>query len=165
MANLGLDDNEAIAPEQSADSFARAHDSPTFKHSDDIKSSSDAADATISSDSAQNIETSTTDDVPQMPDFRMILGDTDHRSGHWLPVSVSGTTTEISQSGDMHNVTWMRLTDQAYTCKPSEADLKAAELLKQSFGSWPYQKLYEDCFGAVTRFLRIGPWCTALRPR
>ncbi|CAH8623198.1 unnamed protein product [Schistosoma haematobium] len=72
------------------------------------------------------------DDKKVNLNFTQILGETDHETGHWLPVPPS-TINNGTLEEQINSCGWVLLTNEPFHCEPSEADQEAVKKLQQDY--------------------------------
>ncbi|CAI2732022.1 unnamed protein product [Schistosoma spindalis] len=72
------------------------------------------------------------DDKKVNLNFTQILGETDHETGHWLPVPPS-TLNNGTLEEQINSCGWVLLTNESFHCEPSEADQEAVKKLQQDY--------------------------------
>ncbi|CAH8605761.1 unnamed protein product [Schistosoma margrebowiei] len=72
------------------------------------------------------------DDKKVNLNFTQILGETDHETGHWLPVPPS-TVNNGTLEEQINSCGWVLLTNEPFHCEPSEADQEAVKKLQQDY--------------------------------
>ncbi|CAH8622402.1 unnamed protein product [Schistosoma rodhaini] len=79
-----------------------------------------------------DVDNNNEDDKKVNLNFTQILGETDHETGHWLPIPPS-TINNGTIEEQINSCGWVLLTNEPFHCEPSEADQEAVKKLQQDY--------------------------------